>query len=125
MIRVHQAVSLAAFALTFAACSESSLTEPRAASAAARDVSNSSKPLPTVTCTVAPGPAGYEATVTWQGFSPISLQFFQGSTPVSPQYPITQAKHSGSMTVPLNVVPDYSLLLGRTIGAKTLCTLVS
>lgn len=125
MIGLSKAVSLVVFAVAFAACSESSPTEPRAASAAARNVSTLSRPLPTVTCTVATGPAGYEATVAWQGFSPTSLQFFQGSTSVSPQYPIDHAKPSGSMTVPLNVVPDYSLLLGKTIGAKTLCTLVS
>lgn len=123
MIRQLQTVCLAAFAVAFAACAESSPTAPQAARAgsAAAELVALSAPAPTASCTVTQlDQTHYEATATWSGLSATSLEFWQGTAVLAVAvfgHPI----RSGSVTDTLSSAPDGARVLGKTIGVKVRC----
>lgn len=127
MIRLLQTVCLAGVAVVFAACADSSPTAPNAAPAASAtgDLVGLSAPGPTVSCTVVQLDAThYEATATWSGLSVIGVEFFDGTTLLA-QSAFGHPIRNGSITDTLIVAPTIVELIGKTLGAKTLCIGVS
>ena len=127
MIRLSQAVCLVAVAVAFAACSESGPTAPEAAPAvsAAADLVGLAAPAPSVSCTVTQVDAThYDATATWSGISATGLEFLDGTTLLA-QSVFTHPLRSGSLTVTLTTAPTLLEVIGKTLGVKTPCNLVS
>lgn len=128
MTRLLETVCFAGLAAAFAACSESVPTAPKAAHAvsAARDLVGLSAPAPSVSCTVTQVDAThYDATATWSGISATGLEFLDSNNDVIAQSQFTHPLRNGSITDTLTTVPTLVELIGRTLGAKTPCTLVS
>lgn len=104
MSRLPDTVVSCVVAAAFAACSDSAPTGPAPAAATARDVVAMSAPAPTAACTVAQVGTGYEATVTWSGFSVTSLTLLDASGPVL-QSQFGHPIRNGNMTFTVSSAP--------------------
>ena len=127
MTRLVKTVCCAGLAAAFAASSESVPTAPKAAPAvsAATDLVGLSAPAPSVSCTVTQVDAThYDATATWSGISATGLEFLDGTTLLA-QSVFTHPLRSGSLTVTLTTAPTLLEVIGKTLGVKTPCNLVS
>jgi hypothetical protein len=123
MTRLLQIVVVAGAAIVFAACAESNATEPqRAAGApAAGDVVGFAAPSPSVSCTVVQLDAThYAATAAWSGLSVVGLEFFDGTTLLA-QTQFAHPIRNGSLTDTLLSAPTIAELIGKSLGARTLC----
>ena len=125
MFRLLQTTTLAGIAVALLACSESRPTAPEAARAAAtRDVVASSATSVTASCTVTTDGSSYTATVTWSGLTATSLDFLNGTALLARSI-FDHPVRNGSVTLTLNTAPTVAELIGRPLGVKMPCNLVS
>jgi hypothetical protein len=93
------------------------------AGAAATQFIGSAAPTPTGSCTVRQvDVSSYEATASWTDLFATSLEFRNGSTPLS-QTQFAHAVKSGSFTVTLSTAPTSVDMIGRKIGIRAACIL--
>ena len=80
-----------------------------------------SAPTPTASCTVALLSDGqYETTVTWSGFSAVSLELSSGGSPIV-QSVFAHPIHNGTMTFTTVSAPTLAQVNGTKIGVRTPC----
>ena len=80
-----------------------------------------SAPTPTASCAVTQLSDGqYETTVSWSGFSAVSLELFAGTAPIV-QAVFAHPIHNGTMTFTTVSAPTLAQVNGQKIGVRTQC----